>query len=271
MHAFCNPVEKHLSFKTENKTIFYQIKFLKVMKTMKHLFFSAAVLLLFATTGCIDDFTIHGNGIVASEGRITYQFDEVKSEGAFDVHITNGDEFEVVVRAESNLLPYIETDVNNNNMLRIYFRGLHNVKNQLPMEVFVTTPYLNGVKQSGSGIITTDYFENNNFDVAISGSGVIETAVNTITLDAVISGSGNLIISGVAKQADLVVSGSGRLDAYDLTLRDCEALISGSGNMWVNVERFLNASISGSGSIYYSGEPNVETHISGSGRIIENN
>ena len=57
-------------------------------------------------TGCIEDFTIRGNGIAATEGRITLDFTKVKSEGAFDVHITNGDEFEVVVNAESNIVSY---------------------------------------------------------------------------------------------------------------------------------------------------------------------
>ena len=241
------------------------------MKTMKHLFFSAAVLLLFSTTGCIDDFTIRGNGIPATEGRITAAFDEVKSEGAFDVHITSGDEFDVVVRAETNILPYIETHVTANGKLRIFIQGLHNVRNQLPMEVFITTPYLEGITQSGSGIITTDYFVSDHFNATVSGSGIIRTAVDAASVDAVISGSGQLIISGEANNADLLVSGSGRINAYDLILKNCEGRISGSGNMWIYFEHFLDASISGSGSIFYAGDPAVETHISGSGRIIREN
>lgn len=237
------------------------------MKTIKH-FFIGAIGLLFATTSCIEDFTIHGNGIPTSEGRITNGFNEVKSEGAFDVHITNGDDFEVIVNAESNILPYIETDVKNHK-LRIDIRGIHNIENRLPMEVFITTPYLEGITQSGSGIITTDYFTTGHFDVLISGSGSIETAVDATTIDALISGSGNLVLSGEANDADLAVSGSGKIDAYDLALIDCDAKISGSGNMWVKVGRFLIATISGSGSVYYYGTPDIETHISGSGNVIQ--
>lgn len=239
------------------------------MKTIKLLFFSGVVL-LFATTSCIEDFIIRGNGIEASEGRITLDFDRVKSEGEFDVHITNGDEFEVMVYAESNIIPYIETNVNNNT-LRIYIRGIHNVNNRLPMEIYITTPILNGVKQSGSGIITTDYFLTNHFDATISGSGKIETAFDATSVDAIVSGSGNLLLSGVATVADLLVSGSGKIDTYNLELQDCNAKISGSGNIWVSVERFLNASISGSGDIYYYGTPTIEKHISGSGKVINDN
>ena len=239
------------------------------MKTIKLLFLSL-VAMLFATTGCIEDFTIRGNGIAATEGRITAGFNQVKSEGAFDVHITNGDEFEVILNAESNILPYIETDVNNNK-LRIHIRGIHVVNNRLPMEVYITTPYLNGVIQSGSGVITTDYFNADNFDVVISGSGNIETAIDAINVDALISGSGNLLLSGNASNANFLVSGSGEIDAYEFDLRDCDTKISGSGNVWVKVQRFLIASISGSGNIYYYGTPEVEIHISGSGKVIKNN
>ena len=145
------------------------------------------------------------------------------------------------------------------------------LKNRLPMEVYITTPHLHGVTQSGSGVITTDYFNTYKFNAIISGSGNIETAIDATDVDALISGSGNLLLSGNAVNANFLVSGSGEIDAYELDLRDCDVKISGSGNLWLNVQRFLIASISGSGSIYYYGNPNIETHISGSGQVIKGN
>lgn len=239
------------------------------MKTIKLLFFSGIILLLGATS-CIEDFIVRGNGIETSEARITLDFNQVKSEGNFDVHITNGNEFDVVVNAESNIIPYIETNVTGNT-LRIYVRGVHDINNRLPMEVYITTPTLRSVVQSGSGIITTDYFAANQFEAIVSGSGKIETAVDAVNVNAIVSGSGILLMSGEATGADLLVSGSGKIDAYDLNLRDCEAIISGSGNMWITVERYIKASISGSGNIYYSGTPEIETHISGSGNVLNYN
>lgn len=238
------------------------------MKSVQLLLFSI-VASLFATTSCIDDITIHGNGTTATESRITTSFNQVTSEGAFDVHITNGNDSEIIVNAESNILPYIETDVNHQT-LRIHIRGIHDVKNQLPMEVYITTPYLEGITQSGSGIVTSDYFAANHFNVVISGSGNIETAVDATTVDALISGSGNLLISGGATDAGFIVSGSGKIDANNLHLRDCSAKISGSGNMWVNAERYIKATISGSGNVFYQGTPEIERQISGSGNVIQN-
>ena len=241
---------------------------LKAMKTFQLLLFSTIVL-LFTATGCIDDLTIRGNGMEASEGRITPDFNQVKSEGAFDVHITSGDEPDVTVNAESNILPYIETDVRNHT-LRIYIRGVHNVKNQLPMNVYITVPDLEGITQSGSGTVTSGFFTSDRFTVTLSGSGNIETAVDAGTVDALISGSGDLVISGAANDAGFTISGSGKIDAANLTVHDCDAKISGSGNIWVTVEHFLSVAISGSGNVYYQGNPEIEKHISGSGNVIRN-
>jgi hypothetical protein len=239
------------------------------MKTIQ-LFVAGAVLLMFATTGCIDDLIIRGNGIAASEVRLTPAFSSVSSEGNFEVHISLGPEFDVVVRAESNLLPYIETDVRGNN-LKIHTRGLNSLRNRLPIEVFVTVPYIEGIVQSGSGSITTGFFEGDEFSFVVSGSGSIETSVDALSIDAVVSGSGLLYISGISRIADMVISGSGEIDAWDMDIRDCDAKVSGSGDAWVYVERSLKAVISGSGNVFYGGIPIIESHVSGSGGVIHKN
>ena len=240
------------------------------MKTIKHLFFYSALALLFATTSCIEDFTVHGNGIETTEGRIVPEFNKLKSSGSFDVHVTKGDEYEVVVSAESNIQPYIETYVSGTT-LEIDIRGLHNIKNRLPMEVYVTVPNMESIKQSGSGVITSDYFTTNNFELFISGSGVISTAVEADHIHGSISGSGMLEISGTANQTDFAISGSGKINSYNLTSDACYATISGSGSMYVNAQDFIKANISGSGNVFYYGNPSLESHVSGSGRIIKAN
>lgn len=240
------------------------------MKTMKQFFFLAAIGLLLITTGCWEDFTIGGNGVEATENRITTEFNELKSSGSFDVHVTNGNDYEVVVNAESNIIPYIETYVAGNT-LHLDIKGVHNVKNHLPMQVFVTTPHIKSIKQSGSGAITTGYFEADYFEVFISGSGSITTAVDAIVVDAGVSGSGKIEISGTATQTNYNISGSGKIDSYNLASKNCDTRISGSGSMYVSASDFIKATISGSGNVFYIGNPDLETHISGSGKLISDN
>lgn len=238
------------------------------MKTIKLFGVITGAAALLALTSCLDDFTIRGNGITENEGRFVTPFRQVHSSGEFIVHVSAGDEYQVWVNAESNLLPYIDTD-SERGALKISVHGVHHLRNTRPMEVYVVTPRLNGIKLSGSGVITTDFFTDDHFELALSGSGQIQSAIDAGSVDISVSGSGILDLSGVADEAEFRISGSGKIYSYNLALLDCEAAISGSGDMFVNVSRFLEASISGSGNVFFVGNPLVHTHLSGSGKVIK--
>jgi hypothetical protein len=237
------------------------------MKTRILQLWIGALILALATTGCMDDLFIRGNGITLSETRFARPFSEVNSSGNFIVHVSPGDNYEIVVNAESNLLPYIETDIRNGR-LNISVAGIHNLRNTRPMEVFVVTPYLDAVRMSGSGEITTGYFDTERFEAVISGSGLIETAVDARSAKLVISGSGYIDIFGKVRSAEMILSGSGKIFAYDLALLDCNATISGSGDMYVNANRNLEVRLSGSGNLFYIGNPIITSTVSGSGKIF---
>lgn len=238
------------------------------MKTIKHLIFG--LLLVWGATSCIDPFVIEGNGVINSENRETMLFSKVKSSGSFEVYVTQGEWPEVIVEAEQNILPHIETTVSGNTLL-IDIEGWNTVINHRPMKIFVTTPELESVKLSGSGKIETDFFEADKMEVFVSGSGSIYTDVSADQVEAGVSGSGKIIVEGDAYDSKLNISGSGNIFANNLASEYCRAYISGSGNMRVLALRSLKADISGSGNIYYKGDPEVDYHISGSGKVINEN
>ena len=238
------------------------------MKTIKHLIFGT--LLVLASTSCIDRFVIEGNRIVNSEERDLVSFSKVKSSGNFEVYITHGDTPEVIVEAEQTILPYIETTVSG-NILHIDIQGWNTVINHRPMKVFVTTSALEGVQLSGSGFIEAEYFETGDIDLFVSGSGSISTAVSAGFVEARVSGSGKITVSGDAGDTRFNISGSGNIYANNLACENCQAFISGSGNMRVFAVETLRADISGSGNVYYKGNPEVDYHVSGSGKVIREN
>ncbi|HYQ58304.1 MAG TPA: head GIN domain-containing protein [Draconibacterium sp.] len=238
------------------------------MKTIQ--LFVVGLAIVITVSSCIEDFSIEGNGIHASEERIVSDFDRVNSSGDFTVHITNGPENDVIVSADENLLQFIETYVTNET-LHIDVKGIKTLKNRQPMEVFIVTPTLEKIRLGGSGTITTDYFVTDKMDVLLSGSGRINAAFEAEEVDALLSGSGKIEFSGVADEADFVISGSGNIDAQQLDLYQCTTSTSGSGDTWVSVSQKLRTNISGSGNVFYSGNPQLETHISGSGNVISHN
>jgi len=139
------------------------------------------------------------------------------------------------------------------------------------MKVFVTTPALEGLHLSGSGFIEAEYFETEDLDLFVSGSGSISTVVSAGFVEARISGSGKINVSGDAGDTKFNISGSGNIYANNLESVNCQAFISGSGNMRVFAVETLRADISGSGNVYYKGNPDVDYHVSGSGKVIREN
>ena len=239
------------------------------MKTTKH-FIITLLALSFGMISCEDEIFLEGNKDVQTEIRRASGFEEIASSGDFIVNVHSGETYSVEVRAESNLLSYIETDVVGNT-LKIRTRGVHNLVQNYPIEVTITTPTLKGLSLSGSGRINTDSFMSDQFKIALSGSGDVDTEVSADIVRANVTGSGTIFLAGDAKTSEFVISGSGKIKSYPFEQDNCEAVISGSGDMFVNANETIDARISGSGRVFYINYPVIHTSISGSGRVVNDN
>jgi len=235
--------------------------------------------------GCYEPWhKIEGNNDVTTETRAVPSFNRVFNEGQFDVYIIQASYYEVILECESNLLPYIRTRVDGNNL---YVETKDNLQPNYPIKVYVYTSDIEEVNLSGSGLIYTDSIYADNLDVRLSGSGDIDMLVRANDVNVEISGSGDSFMDveadqvkgkisgsgemefvGFADRADFNISGSGSVHAYDQPVDDCYATISGSGSMYVSVNNLLDVNISGSGNVYYLGNPIINSTISGSGSII---
>jgi hypothetical protein len=211
---------------------------------------------------------INGNGDQTVEQRDAENFTAVTLVTNSNVYITQGDAYTVTVEAESNLLPYIETNLRGEELL-IGSTHNFNLHPTLPITVRITMPDIKSVKVSGSGTIDAEGFDEQEIDVVLSGSGQINVTANTDLITANISGSGLINLAGNTIDQKLVISGSGKIQSYNLLAKNCQANISGSGDIFANPSDKLKVNISGSGSLYYKKSPVVETHISGSGRVIK--
>ena len=240
------------------------------MKTTKIQILTALFVLLLGTSSCLDELFIEGNGISRTETRDAEGFNQISSSGDFTVTVMPGNFYSVEVTAESNLLPYISTNVDGRT-LKIRTTGIHSLRQTEPIEIFITTPVLNGLTLSGSGLIETGSFMSSDFDLSVSGSGDIKTIISSDKVNANISGSGTIYVEGDALNTNFVISGSGKIKSYNLLQDQCQAVISGSGDMYVNASQFIDARISGSGRVYFVNHPIVHTSISGSGDVVDKN
>jgi len=239
-------------------------------KTTQIQFILALLVLSLGTSSCLDEMFIDGNGISRTETRNAEGFNQISSSGDFIVTVMPGNSYSVEITAESNLLPYISTNVDGKT-LKIRTTGIHSLRQNNPIEIYITTPVLNGLSLSGSGLIETGSFRSTDFDLAVSGSGDIKTKISSDKIKANISGSGTILIEGDATNTNFVISGSGKIKTYNLLQNQCQAAISGSGDMYVNVSQLIDARISGSGRVYFISHPVIRTSISGSGDVVDKN
>lgn len=239
------------------------------MKTFEFISFLVFVLVL-GVISCVDDILLEGNGDKRSEFRSASGFDQIASSGDFRIIVKPGEDYSVEVVAESNLLSFIETEVSGTT-LKVRTRGIHSLVENSPVEINITTPVLEGISLSGSGLIKTGRFLSGDFKVALSGSGDIEADVNTDHIKANVSGSGTILLTGDARESEFVVSGSGKIKAYDFPHQSCDAVISGSGSMFINAIEAITARIAGSGMVYHISDPVIHTSIYGSGGVVSRN
>lgn len=195
---------------------------------------------------------IKGNGEIKTENRAITGFTQVEISGSTNVFITYGANFEVKVKAFSNLIPYLETKVKN-GVLLIGYKSNSNIQND-NSEVYITMPNLYGLSTNGSGNISTagTFAEAENFTASISGSGNIN------------------IEGGASNNFEIHISGSGDVKGFGLISQKVNISIEGSGDAEVSVVKNLKADIKGSGNVYYKGEPDyVNSQTSGSGQLIK--
>jgi hypothetical protein len=244
--------------------------------------FSAAILIM---TGCRKYPRIAGNNQVTAETRQLVSFDRVENQGTFHVYIRQDSVFSATIEAESNLIPHVRTRVNGNTLV---IDTRENLQNNAPINIYVTTPIIQGAYLSGSGSFSLDSLDTQHMEAVISGSGSISGYVVSSSLVTRISGSGNINLEayvntcsasisgsgdtdlfGETLNGNFSISGSGNIRSYNFMQKECIAQISGSGNIYVNVSDKLDVTISGSGSVFYIGDPALNVNITGSGQVIK--
>ena len=200
-----------------------------------------------------------------TETRAVSDFSEVQLGGSGKVYLTQGDTEKLIVEAQSDVMPFIETEVRGNN-LYLGVKKYRNWGHTGQINYYLTMKDISRLKISGSGDIICEKMDTDDLKLQISGSGDIELQkVQAGKIASHISGSGECSIDGQANYQDISISGSGEYSAADVKSKKVDISVSGSGDVTVWAIDKLDVSISGSGRVGYYGRPAVNSRSSGSG------
>ncbi len=227
--------------------------------------------ILLTSLACAGPFgwrSVRGSGDVVEEEReIRRDFDTVLLVAVGNVYIEQGDDVELIVEAEDNLLAYIETEVRGNT-LELGLRDNVSLRPRKSINFHLTVEDLSMVNIGGSGNIFIDGMRTDKFEIVIGGSGDVELDdLKADDLVVRIDGSGDGNVAGRVDEQEIDLGGSGSYEADELKSERADVNIGGSGPVTVWVEDELDVDIHGSGSVRYKGSPDVESSVSGSGKI----
>ncbi len=241
------------------------------MKNLKN--YASLFLLFFALTiqAQWKNKTVSGNGNVITKTIKTSDYDKIAVAGIYFVTLVEGNEGQITIKGEENLLA--ETIIEENgNTLEIKTEKNTNLKPSggKKIEVMVPVKNVSAISLAGSGNVRTEnlILKNREMEVTLAGSGDIKLVIETSDLVTKVAGSGDVELSGKATNLIGKLAGSGDLKLFRLSTEKADVSIAGSGDIEVQCTEELKASIAGSGDIVYKGNPTKkDTKTAGSGTI----
>lgn len=213
--------------------------------------------------------TVKGEGSGSTRSFAVADFTGVVLKGSDDVEIRTGGGFSVRAEGPSDVLDRLQIE-RDGDTLKIgrspdssFSWGTHR-----GAKIFVTLPKLQSASVTGSGDMTVDKAEADDFDASTAGSGSIRIdQLQAQKASLSIAGSGDIAASGAAQKLSLSIARSGDIDAAGLSAREASASIAGSGSIRANVKGPANVSIMGSGDADMGSDAQCSISKVGSGTV----
>ncbi len=238
---------------------------------MKTTPFTGSFLLAFClilTTAFAQD-RIKGNGHIIEKAYTVQSFDEIKIDGVFNIHLTQGNTESVRLSIDDNLLPYITVKNEGNQLIVKWEKAKNSSLNNVKSDLYITFKNLNELALNNVGkSVTTNTLKLESLKLDINSVGETNLKLNCRKLEIDHNGVGSLVLEGAATKASIDCSGVGGLKAFDLVVDVLNLQCSGVGSAEVTAEKEISISASGVGGVRYRGDAKaVQLNASGIGRV----
>jgi hypothetical protein len=191
--------------------------------------------------GSDDGIVIVGSGNVASESRSVADFSKVALSGVGRLEIRHSDNESLTVRADDNLLEYMQSEVRNGVLILGNDTGV-NFRTNNDILYILTVRNLDSL--TVAGVTSTD----------VRG---IDTDLFTVN----VSGVAAVKARGNADRQRVTVTGVAIYDASGLDSRIVDIDVSGVSGATVKASEQLNGSVKGLSTLEYIGNPTVHVTV----------
>jgi hypothetical protein len=210
---------------------------------------------------------VKGSGEAGSETRTPGEFDTLQLNSSFKVLVRQAGGESVEIKADKNLLPFIETRLSGKT-LEIGTKKGYQLSTTMPVQISIGMSVLRGLSIAGSGDVRVEAMKTPQLDISVAGSGDVRMAeLFSERLGVKVSGSGDVMAKGRVNSMTVSVAGSGDVKTTELAADEVKISIAGSGDAQVQANKALKVSIAGSGDVRYVGSPEISSSIAGSGSV----
>ncbi len=210
--------------------------------------------------------TTKGSGVLKTETRNVSGFNRISLSLPGVVEIVQGDSEGLTIETDDNLLPLIETVVEDGG-LKLRTPKKVNISTKT-LKITVNAKTLEALAVAGSGDLRAAKLKAGKLKASIAGSGDITISnLDADDLHISIAGSGNFVGGGKVNTVSSNIAGSGDIKAGKLESNASKISIAGSGDATVWAKDTLTVKVAGSGDVKYYGDAKVSQSVAGSGSV----
>jgi hypothetical protein len=214
---------------------------------------------------------VAGSGILARSSLPLDDFRAVELQFHGDLVVKVGDEAQLIIEAEDNLLHYLEAQVLDETLIIHKVPSNVTLDTTIPIRYYLTVTGLESLTTTSSGSIQAPTLESDRLSITTKSSGsVYVDELYAAHLDVTVQAAGAVtIVGGAVDEQSVTLTSSGAYDGRELASSRATVRLSSSGDAIVTVRDRLDADLSSSGNLYYLGNPSVHVQdLSSEGRVI---
>ena len=197
---------------------------------------------------------VKGNGNVQIEKRtINESFTAIHASEGLDVYLTQGNNEDISVEADENLLDIIVTEVVDNT-LKIHCK--ENIGRSKSQKVMVTFNDISKiVSTSGSDVYSTNTINSENLELKSTSGSDMKLDVNTSVLNCKSTSGSDLKISGKTDKLIAEATSGSDIKAGNLIAQSSQVKATSGADITINTQKELTAKATSGGDIKYYGNP----------------
>jgi hypothetical protein len=207
-----------------------------------------------------NDKNIVGNGDVVTESRSITEFNSVKVEGDFVIHLQQGNNCNVFLKMDKNLLNNTVTNIEGDVL---HIKSVLNVLHYSSNDIYIIASKLRHVDLIGNNVVDcVNSINVSSFDINSIGLTELNLKVHANFVSLKLEGSSIINISGVSNRLNVDMLGLGSLNTLSLFSKSVVLNLNGMVSSKVFVSEYFDVDVDGAGVVEYKGNPEIIKEIS---------